>query len=61
MKIAKENIEVLEQVGELLSRLSNELFVKKQSLINQATVGQHIRHILEFYQCIMIGLRTGNV
>ena len=49
MHLLSHNIEKLEEINELTSALSSELYKKKFKCLSEATIGQHVRHILEFY------------
>lgn len=42
----------LEEIKKLILKLSNEEYVYASKLLSKATIGQHIRHILEFYQSV---------
>lgn len=42
----------LEEIKKLILKLSNKEYVYASKLLSEATIGQHIRHILEFYQII---------
>ena len=42
----------LEEIKTLILKLSNEEYVYASKLLSEATIGQHIRHILEFYQSV---------
>lgn len=53
MEIALQNIRLLDQIDSLLNLLDQNVFTKKHAFINHSTVGQHTRHILEFYHCIL--------
>lgn len=46
-------VENLNQIKNLLLELSNEHYIQKLNHLSGATIGQHVRHILEFYQSIM--------
>lgn len=41
-------------ICKLLSSLDNALYIQPLPLINNATIGQHVRHVLEFYSCILL-------
>jgi uncharacterized damage-inducible protein DinB len=41
------------ELGDLLSQLTEEQYCKKISVLSCSTIGQHVRHILEFYQCLL--------
>ncbi len=48
----KENIDLLRQ-------LSNEEFCKKNPELSQATIGEHMRHIIELFDCLLINYNQG--
>ena len=52
---------VFVQLSATLDQLSQEQYVQPcQSLLN-ATIGQHVRHIIELFQCLEIGYDEGLV
>ncbi len=51
----------LEKLKEVLLSIENKLYSKKIALLSGATVGQHIRHILEFYLAVVNQINTGMV
>jgi uncharacterized damage-inducible protein DinB len=51
---------VLDQLDAALCQMSAEHYALNISSLN-ASVSQHIRHILEFYICLLEGLKTGVV
>ncbi len=57
-RVAKEN---LEQLSEMLQRISNEQFTQKSEILSGSSVGQHIRHILEFYLLLVSGSFSGTI
>jgi uncharacterized damage-inducible protein DinB len=40
---------LLQQIGDLLEQLRDEQYTQPLKVLSGATLGQHIRHILEFY------------
>lgn len=54
----KEN---LIEIKTLISCLGQEQYRYKSTLLSDASIGQHIRHILEFYISILKGLDNGIV
>lgn len=54
----KEN---LQEIKQLIISLSKEQYTFKSRLLSGAAIGQHVRHILEFYTCLMNGVKTGTV
>ena len=55
------NIEIIDQLIDLLNDI--ELSVYKDALqpLHYSTVGQHVRHITEFYLCALTGYENGIV
>jgi|JI8StandDraft_1071087.scaffolds.fasta_scaffold04302_1 uncharacterized damage-inducible protein DinB len=49
--IVKTNlITLLEKLSEVIQKLPDEVYVKNQPLLFQGSIGQHCRHIYEFYE-----------
>lgn len=46
-------IENLEEIKTLVLNIPEEHYSQKLAILNGSTVGQHIRHVIEFYQCII--------
>jgi len=46
----------LEEIKTLLFQLSNNKYTHHARLLSGATIGEHVRHILEFYQSVLDGL-----
>jgi uncharacterized damage-inducible protein DinB len=55
---AKEN---LYQLRELLKIISNDQYTAKPDILSGASIGQHIRHILEFYLLLVSGSFSGTI
>lgn len=51
----------LEQLKSLLSGFSDNDYTQKLNVLNGSSVGQHTRHIVEFYECLLTSLETGTV
>lgn len=56
--VAKKN---LYQIMDLLQRLSPENYTREPEILSGATIGQHIRHIVEFYLLLVSGSFTGAI
>lgn len=54
----KEN---LEEIKAAISLINKEQYTYKSKTLSNATIGQHIRHVLEFYFCLLNGLNKGIV
>ncbi|AZQ63587.1 DinB family protein [Flammeovirga pectinis] len=46
-------IELSEQLQSLLTQLSEEQYIAPLDLFSGSSIGQHARHIIEFYQCLL--------
>lgn len=44
----------LRELQELVSKLSVDQYTKQHFELSQATIGQHLRHIIELYQCLLL-------
>ena len=55
------NIAVLKQLDELLHQLSDKEYARPLDIISQNTIGKHVRHILEFYTCLLQGIENKSV
>ena len=61
MNLIAHNISNLKQIKELLVNVTDQSYIEPRSIISGVTVGQHIRHILEFYICVEHSRETGYV
>lgn len=53
--------DIIRQINLLLRHLDGEAFSRPLELFNGGTLGQHFRHILDFYLCLLRDLPTGTV
>ena len=49
------------QLSETLDQLSNEEYVQPSKILLNATIGQHVRHIIELFLCLDNGYEEGVV
>lgn len=61
MSIIKATETTLLQLKEVLSDIDEEQYRKPIQKLGQSSIGQHVRHTLEFYQCLLIGTNDGIV
>ncbi len=54
-------IEVIRQLTDLLKQLSPSEYTKSLGVLNGSSIGQHTRHVVEFYQCLLAGKASGVV
>lgn len=59
LKVANKNI--LSQLKYLVDNLNDAEYSTPIKLLSNASIGNHVRHILEFYMCMMDGFSTGVV
>jgi hypothetical protein len=52
---------VFVQLSETLNQLSNEEYTRSIKILMNATIGQHVRHIIELFQCLDKGYDSGLV
>lgn len=49
------------EINDLLNKLSQEQYNTKLEVLTEASIGQHVRHIIEFYQCLFNAEHTKEV
>lgn len=52
---------ILKQLADLVNAIRHEDFIRPAATLSNATIGQHVRHTLEFYLCLENGLETGTI
>jgi len=52
---------VFVQLSETLTLLSNEEYTRSSNILMSSTIGQHVRHIIELFQCLDKGYKDGFV
>jgi hypothetical protein len=57
--LSKACILILRQLAELVHQLREEDFVKPSEALSNSTIGQHLRHTLEFFICFEHGYKKG--
>ncbi|MFN7116147.1 MAG: hypothetical protein ACK4TA_05070 [Saprospiraceae bacterium] len=45
----------------LLNQLNNEMYAQPLDIFKGSSIGQHFRHILDFYLCLIKGIQEGMV
>ena len=61
MLLKKPIQHVFAQLKDLLHQISSEEYKMPSTLLSGATIGQHVRHIIELFQCLEKGYETGVV
>ncbi|TAK34481.1 MAG: DinB family protein [Saprospiraceae bacterium] len=52
---------ILRQIAGLLEKLDEDTYSRPLELFNGSSIGQHFRHILDFYDCLLKGLAAGRI
>ena len=60
-ELAELNAQLLEQGVEVLSSIQDEIYTCPADLFGGQRIGGHIRHIVEFYERLFEGVKTGVV
>jgi len=61
MEIKEAGENILDQISHVIEQITETDFIKPVKAFNGATIGQHFRHSLEFFQCMMNGYADGLV
>ncbi len=52
---------IVDQMTEVLGKLDAGPYAQPLQLFNGSTIGQHFRHIIDFYGCLARGLNDGRI
>jgi hypothetical protein len=61
MSIINYNQENLIEMRTLLAQLTDDQYERSLDILSGASIGQHVRHILEFYVCLLKAQETGAI
>lgn len=61
MNIFQETNFILTQLKKVIHQLSIENYTKKNEILSQSSIGEHVRHIIELFQQLEIGYENGIV
>lgn len=59
--LVKLNSEVLGELSDFLAQLKSEDFADFSPVLKTSSIGQHVRHILELYDCLLSQYESGVV
>jgi hypothetical protein len=59
--LQQTNIEIIDQLIDLLNDLDSVVYKEALRPLHYSTVGQHVRHITEFYLCALKGYENGMI
>ncbi|QLE00078.1 hypothetical protein HX109_00335 [Galbibacter sp. BG1] len=54
--IRETAIRNLQFLNEILLKLSRDQFKEPIPILNQSSIGMHVRHVLEFYECLLLAI-----
>jgi uncharacterized damage-inducible protein DinB len=57
--LQQTNIEIINQLTDLLNDIESEVYKEALRPLHFSTIGQHVRHITEFYLCALNGYKNG--
>ncbi len=52
---------IFRQIGELLSRMNDGQYTRQLGLFEGSSIGQHVRHIYDFYNSVVQSLEKGEL
>ncbi len=61
MHLNQACISILDQLSSLVSQIQEEDYFKPIDTLSNSTIGQHLRHTLEFFICLEQGFERGKV
>jgi len=61
MQLRKACISILEQMEYVVRQMSDQDFVKPSLALSNVTIGQHLRHTIEFFLCLESGFDSGTI
>ncbi len=50
--MVKYHLNIFAEIEKICRQLSQDKFVEKIEILSESSIGQHIRHIVEFYVCL---------
>jgi uncharacterized damage-inducible protein DinB len=57
--LVKTSLEILDQLECLLKQLNAEQYANHLPVLSKNSVGKHVRHLIEFWQCQLQGMTEG--
>ncbi|MEK6781728.1 MAG: hypothetical protein AABY93_08475 [Bacteroidota bacterium] len=61
MQLKNACLAILDQLTDVVRQIDEKDFCKPSETLSQSTVGQHLRHTVEFFICLEQGFRKGLV
>jgi uncharacterized damage-inducible protein DinB len=61
MQLREAGVSILNGMEHVVGQISDDDFVKPSPLLGGVTIGQHLRHTIEFFQCLESGVKSGTI
>ena len=61
MKLVQTCTSILDQLADLIHEISDQDYSKPSVALSKSTIGQHLRHTLEFFICFEQGSQSGTI
>lgn len=61
MKLVDSTQKMLSELSEHIQHISAEEYTRPAYYLSNSTIGQHVRHTIELFQCLLSGYETGEV
>lgn len=61
MRIQQSFKVIFSQLADSIARLTNEQYSQKIETLSGATIGQHVRHVIEMFVCLQDGYAVGTI
>ncbi len=61
MNCKEGNRNIIFQINTLLGQMDNETYARPLAIFKGSSLGQHFRHIMDFYHCLLKGASLGTV
>jgi uncharacterized damage-inducible protein DinB len=61
MNLIESNLQVLEDLKDFLCNIDYAMYTNRNEFLYNASLGQHCRHIIEFYQCLIHQYQSGSL
>lgn len=61
MSLQESSRKILDQLIAFVQNFNESQYKTPVGLLSQNSIGCHVRHVIEFYECLIIGYKTGLV
>ncbi|OEK05775.1 hypothetical protein [Roseivirga misakiensis] len=61
MQLKEVSARILDQIIQVTKQLEDQAFRQPLKVLSDNTIGKHVRHIIEFYDLMILGINSGEV